>query len=482
MLPGLSAWRQWLCGLLWLCVSAIAVLSAAQSAATDADHPAADSIAALIDEGSHERALAQVREALNDGEHPALWFEKSRALAQLEKIDAAAESLGQAVRLGYRDFSRMRTDSALVPLRSHETFKAIDEAARRAEPKRARQAKDEWIERFGRDDYRYEMDAERRLLYATALDDVAHDETRKMIGELADHLAATLFGALPDYEVLVAVPTPHDARRVITQESVGGLYQHDKRQLIAREIGSAMRHEFFHVMHYGHMERIGQVHPLWVQEGLASLYEDYEFDASGEIHFLPNERHTIARRQIRQGQAIPWRDFLRMPSQRFMARSVAVYPQARSIFEFVASRGQLERWYHTYVETFHDDPTGKTAFERTFDMSLNRIERDWVRWVRLRPDVPMHLEEGDASLGVETRPNASNDGVRITRILPGSAAAIGGLQVDDVIVSVNGQPTRRIEELRRVIGEHQVGDRVSIRIRRDGRHETRVMTLRALRL
>ena len=57
-------------------------------------------------------------------------------------------------------------------------------------------------------------------------------------------------------------------------------------------------------MHYGHMARLGQRHPLWVQEGLATLYEDYDLDTAGTVRFLPNRRHNIARRRARSGRTM----------------------------------------------------------------------------------------------------------------------------------------------------------------------------------
>ncbi|NIM60902.1 MAG: hypothetical protein GTO30_04390, partial [Acidobacteria bacterium] len=52
----------------------------------------------------------------------------------------------------------------------------------------------------------------------------------------------------------------------------GGIYEHERRRLIARDIGASLRHELTHAYHYADMDRLGQRHPLWVQEGIATLY------------------------------------------------------------------------------------------------------------------------------------------------------------------------------------------------------------------
>ena len=124
---------------------------------------------------------------------------------------------------------------------------------------------------------------------------------------------------------------------------------------MSRDIGGSLRHEFFHLMHYGHMERIGQAHPLWIQEGLAALYEDYDLGESGSITFLPNDRQHIVMNRAKAGLLTKWNDLMTLSADEFMEDAQELYPQVRSIFEFVAAQGKLEQWYATYVKTFNDD-------------------------------------------------------------------------------------------------------------------------------
>jgi hypothetical protein len=257
-----------------------------------------------------------------------------------------------------------------------------------AEPCPARRSLEKWKSQFGERGYRLEYDEVRRFLYFSALPEREHRAMRATLERQADHLAATLFDGPPDYDTLIIIPRHAHAMRIFDTPNVAGRYDHDQRRLIARDAGSALRHEFFHLMHYGHMERLGVPHAWWVQEGLAALYEDYELDEDGAITFLPNERTIVMRNRLRSSRVLPWPELFEMPAERFMARATVLYPQARSMFRFTAAQGRLESWYRAYVEHFDDDRTGVKAFEVVFGEALEEIERQWRQWAMETPGVP----------------------------------------------------------------------------------------------
>ncbi|MHC4989562.1 MAG: TPR end-of-group domain-containing protein [Planctomycetota bacterium] len=390
------------------------------------------------------------------------------AHSRLDRRDEAAAYLYKAVKAGFRDFSHMRRDPDLENVRDHPTFLAILEASELASRRSADELLAQWRRSFKSEAYRYEKDDTRRLAYATALDQVSHEEMRAMIEAEADHLAETLFESMPDYHVIIAIPTPRDADRLFQNPEIGGIYQHAQRRLIARDIGNALRHEFFHLMHYGHMERLAQAHRLWVQEGMASLYENYELSEDGDIRFLPNFRHNIVFRRARTGLLVRWDKLFDMTSDQFMQRADHLYPQVRSMFEFIADRGKLEPWYEAYVEHFAEDPGGAVALESVFGQPVETIEREWRKWVLGRGQLDVSITYGDAALGVIADARSSNDGVVVEEVLPGSAAHRGRIRRRDVIVAIDGQATRSMSELQEIIASKEVGDRVEVRIRRRG--------------
>ncbi len=407
---------------------------------------------------------AELEHSPNDA---VMLYNAACAWSRLDEPDRAVAYLRRSVDAGLRDLGQILTDTDLDAIRDHLAYKAIVDRLGRHRPARRGDPQEQWRNIYGTDRYRYSRDDARRIAYATALDPTSQKEMERMIDRQADQLRATLFvGDLPDYWLLIAVPTPADAARLFGDERTGGMYEHEKRRLIARDTGASLRHELVHALHYAHMVALNQKHPLWIQEGIAALYESYLLSADGSITFLPNERTNVVCGLARAGKLKHWDELFPISAEEFMEEAPRLYPQVRSIFEFLAERGMLQRWYQALQATVREDPTGAEAMVEAFGKPLREVEREWRRWVMSKPPVDLEVEAGDAALGIETRPNGSNDGVLVTRVLPGSAASRSDLKSGDVIVAVDGQPTRTLAELAAIIASRAVGDRVSVRARR----------------
>jgi hypothetical protein len=444
--------------------------------------PSREAIFSAFADGNHARAAALIDDWVELRPNDAsMLYNLACARAQLRELDAATSALYRAVQAGYDDFDHMRTDPDLAPIRGESMYKAIDEAARRVAGDAASASLDRWRDTFGEEAYRFEVDDERRLVFATALDETSHREMREMLEREADQLTETLFGEAPPYYVLVAIPTPEDAQELLDGDlRIGGKYDHGRRQLIARDIGGSLRHEFVHALHYAHMERLGlrKGHPIWIQEGLASLYEHFELSEDGTIRFLPNERTNIANRNAKVGSLPRWSDLFALDGERFMTKAGKLYPIVRSIFEFIAEQRLLAQWYRTYVENYEDDPTGAIALELVFGEPVDTIERQWRDWLKSRPMVDQVIGIGDAWLGVEGRRHGTNDGILVERVVAASPARRAGLRRGDVIVSIDERQTRSVTELQRLIGARQAGDVVKVRYRRDGAYASVEIQLR----
>lgn len=432
-----------------------------------------------FDGRDYDRAIRLIEGYLEDRPNsPNMLYNLACAYCQVDRLEDGASTLFKAVEAGFRDFEHLRTDPDLAKLRTEPMYQAILKASRRAKTSRAEDALARWKNRFGAEAYRYEIDEQRRLTFATALDDVSHREMRSMLERQADILRKMLFGPPPDYYVLIAIPTPRDAGSLFDSESIGGRYEHPGRWVISREIGGSLRHEFVHALHYGHMERMGlnRAHPIWIQEGLATLFEDYEISGDS-IRFLPNERMNIVKRLGRIGRLTKWDTLFNMSSERFMGRPGQTYPQVRAIFEFIADEGKLSAWYASYVAHFEEDASGVAAFEDVFEKPIELVEDKFRRWVKRQPMVDVVVNSGDASLGIESDLNSANDGVLVMRVLPGSGAARARVRAGDVIVSIDGQHTRSFQELVKIIGTRSVGQAVELRMRRRGEYLTKRIVL-----
>ena len=192
------------------------------------------------------------------------------------------------------------------------------------------------------------------------------------------------------------------------------------------------------------LERLGQPHMMWVQEGLASLYESYELGTDGTIRFLPTERHNEARRMAATSGALRLSQVVAMRPEEFMQKSQALYPLVRSVFEYMADQGKLRTWYRNYVQCFAEDRTGRQAIERTFGTTLDAFERSWRAWVLARPAVDLAAPKGSHAIGLAVKDAV--DGVEVTQVTRGSAAQRAGIRAGDVIVAVDGVAVRSPRE------------------------------------
>ena len=418
----------------------------------------------------YQKALRLVDEYLAIWpETPHMHYNRACAFALLGRRDAAGEALLEAVKNGFQDFETMRRDPDLASMRNHETFTAILEAKERvvadANDGRMNAFKDRYDQ-----GYVQEKDNERKLMVATGLGGRAHAEMMEMIGRQSDEQAKTLFPKARLDWCFVLVPTEKDAPEVFKKElnvddprRTPGVYLHGRRLLVSRDIGASMRHEFTHRMHWADMETRGQRHPMWIQEGLASLYEDYEWRPDGSVRFVPNIRHNIARKQVEAQIDLPFEKLFLLDPDSFLAGNARYYPQARSIFEFLADLGLLAEWYSRYCETFNRDPSGAKAFEKVFGLPIDDVNGRWKRWVRDRGRIDDRIEPGDASIGIKGVD--AGDGIRIESVV-GLQARRAGLRRGDVIMRIDGRSVRAQSELVVEIASREVGEIVRLEVRR----------------
>ncbi|MCH8507362.1 MAG: PDZ domain-containing protein [Phycisphaerales bacterium] len=266
-----------------------------------------------------------------------------------------------------------------------------------------------------------------------------------------------------------------------TLSTVGGAYDHNRRSLVAQDLGATLRHELVHVLHWRDMSRLGQHHAAWIQEGLASLVEDYDLTddsrTNGSLTPVPSWRTNIVKRLRNARRLTPLEELAETSMARLTTnRPLAQYAQSRAVMLFLLDRGKLTEFYRTYTETFDDDPTGLTALRDTLGHeSQGDLEQAYQRWI---DSLPMVAETGSdlpATLGVEVQ-NGDGTGVRVSA-LPIGARQRTGLSVGSFITAINDRPTRDLHELIRVLADYAPGDTVTVSHRRGRLHHTNEITL-----
>jgi hypothetical protein len=351
---------------------------------------AAGLLAAAAEPGGEEAIIARLQ-AGDDAEAAALLDEHLAAhpgdavmlynaacvRCRLGRTDEGARFLLRSIKAGFADFGHLRRDPDLRGLRGHAVYRAIVDAREAADEMLAARQLERWRGLLPAESCRFEADTRRRINYVTCLDESAHAEAARTLEALERHLQDALFAGLDRGWVLVAIPEPDDAVRLLARDSVQGHYSHLRRELVAADPQRALRHEFVHALHNAHMDALGQDHALWIQEGLATLYEDYETGDTGTIRFLANDREQLVAVLARRGELLPWREIARLAPEDLRADGAAIYAQLRSILGWIENTAGLAAWYRACTETFDADPSGLAALEAALGAPVDECERRW---------------------------------------------------------------------------------------------------------
>lgn len=404
---------------------------------------------------------------------PYAHYNLACVLARSGNTGAAEAALEEAFAKGFIDLFHMQRDPDLESLRATRTYALLikgwpDLLSARGEADLAA-LKDRFAPGTPPEKYQFDSDTALRLHYASAFRPSSFEDARAQVARVNAWAVRELFPPVdpadlkqrPDPWVSVVLPTPTDFFRLVFADGVGGYYDRDRRRLVTQDIGPGLRHEFFHVLHWRFAERLGQRHPLWVMEGLACMFEDVEMPGepdSGAFAFKPSWRTNIAKRLARFGGLVPLERFLTLADEKFMSeRPRAKYAQARALCMFLDERGKLAPWFRDYCAHFDADPTGREALERTFDLSPARIDTAFRAWAAKLPEVAEQSKPARFGLGVSVK-GGSGDGVLVSNVVTGSRLSRGvsnPLRNRDVILAIEGQPVRTLDDYIRILGELQ---------------------------
>lgn len=409
--------------------------------------------------------------------------------------EAAAELLLQAVEFGFSDVNLIRIDPSLNNARETTTVQSMlakwDEILERRVDTDLERARD----RYG-SKYWYVKDPDLRLAYVCAYDQQTLEEVQAEIREVHAwamehvfaHTDATDQLVHPDDPwILVVLPNQNDFRQWAAQtygpaarnfnQAIGGHYSHDEKQLVTMDLGATIRHEFMHVLHWRSNGRRNQMHPVWVQEGLCSLIEDYDRTVTGELVPVESWRTNQAQFLAKTGHLLHIRDLCNIPRDRFTtSRPLARYAQSRALFLFMHREGKLAEWYAHFTEHFREDPSGVASIEAVLDGTLDEINDRYADFCRQLPEVPEEVRRGMASLGVTIDAEGTGEGLRVAARPRRDA---GDLRLGDIVTHIEDRPVRDYWELARVLTSYEPGQTVTVRYRRARLHRECEVVLRA---
>ena len=435
-------------------------------------------------------AEAHLHELLElDGENFVVHYNLACARAVQDDVDAAFKRLASAIALGFVDRRQLETDPHLDSIRADPRYAVLLERWDDIIRLQAKSRSSQLAERFkGYDESR---DEQLKLVYLSSFDAVTTEGVKRELARLGKWAAASLFTDLAEDDdadawVAVVLPTREDFERwrfahygtagKSDLRQIGGSYRHDEKLLITLDLGGSLRHEFFHALHWRSMTRLGQIHPIWIQEGLGTLVEDTDPAGDGSLTPVPSWRTNIVRNLARNGRLMKLEDLEQMSPDVFANRNpLSNYAQARGFFLFVDGHGKLAQWYEAYTRGYNADRGGLgTALDVLGYADLDELNREYRAWARSLPQVPEQLRPPKVRLGFETE-RTSGDGMIVTGFNSRHARR-AGLRLGDVVTTLDGMPVRDINELLRRLGGRRPGETVTLGVRRRDMHsEVRIV-------
>lgn len=164
-----------------------------------------------------------------------------------------------------------------------------------------------------------------------------------------------------------------------TDVSLFGYYKpSDRVVLVNISTGSGtLVHEMTHVFLRFDFPDI----PVWLNEGLGSLYEQCSIYNS-EIKGLVNWRLPLLQKTIMDNSYKPLINLFEISDEEFYGyESNFYYSQARYFCFYMQEKGLLRQFYKNFRDNFDLDYTGKLFVEKVFNDNLENIDTEFKRWV-----------------------------------------------------------------------------------------------------
>jgi len=315
--------------------------------------------------------------------------------------------------------------------------------------------------------YKGRYDPARKVIYVTALDEEHFASTLRLVVSFSDAFTKTLGAARPQEYITIVLPTVQDYRRLVPDEGTSGRYFPAERTLISIDRQRVLLHELTHALHHADCSSSGQLHAIWVWEGLACLSESSTITPSGLQPHVDRRLLTL-QQAIRLKDTIPLAELLKMKPKAFEKVAALSYAEARYLMLYLHQKGKLRDWYASYKKSFTKDPSGRFALEKVLRRKAYRIEDDWKAWAAGLALPWGEQRSSQGRLGLEVRDTKA--GPKVVSLVSGSAAELAGqIKVGDIVMSFNGHRTRNAVELVAAIRAAGAMQTVVVEVRRKGR-------------
>ncbi|MCD4824970.1 MAG: C39 family peptidase [Phycisphaerae bacterium] len=141
--------------------------------------------------------------------------------------------------------------------------------------------------------------------------------------------------------------------------------------------GGTLVHEMFHAFVPANFPDL----PSWLNEGIASLYEQSS-QRDGKIVGFTNWRLKGLKAAIRAKKTISLKKLAHTTTAEFYGPGSDVhYAMARYLCYYLQENGKLRKYYHAFYKNRKADPTGyKTLVEILGKPDMEKFQKNWQAW------------------------------------------------------------------------------------------------------
>ncbi len=122
--------------------------------------------------------------------------------------------------------------------------------------------------------------------------------------------------------------------------------------------------------------------PIWISEGLASLYEQCRVE-NGQLVGEQNWRLPELLSGIRSNRLTPLKLLFKSDTKVFrMLRESLHYAESRYFCKYLQEKGLLVRVYKAFRNNPHSSNNGIKVVEAALGKNIDLIEKDWIKWAK----------------------------------------------------------------------------------------------------
>ena len=214
----------------------------------------------------------------------------------------------------------------------------------------------------------------------------------------------------------------------------------------------------------------------WFQLGFISLLYNSFRTPYGDFKGLNTLSYyrPIVQKTVEENKCLPLRKLLSNEYNPNRVNGDSVRRQGREFLAYLLSKDYLFDFYKNYRNTFHQDPSGISAVEKTTGTSIENVEKEWLEWL-MTADGELGssaMSKPFPVLGIlmkKNQPGDREEGVTVFEVCPNSPAFRCGVLNGDRVTAIDDKKISTREELLNYLSLLTIDTTVTLELTRNNK-------------